>query len=61
MATQTANMDLDPVVREVVESINPDSPRLIQAARILDYCKVKGDDLKIKLEACNIGTMNYRH
>ena len=49
-------MDLDPVVKEVVESINPDSPaNLLQAARILVYCGKEGDVLKTALEDCNTG------
>ena len=50
-----ANMDLDDPVRTLAESINPNNPRLVQAARILDYCGKKGSDLKTKLEACNTG------
>ena len=51
---------MDPVVRGVVDSINPDSSELLQAACILDYCGKKGDDLKTELEACNSGTMQHR-
>ena len=51
-------MDLDLAVKEVVESINPDNPRLLQAARILVYCGKKDDDLKTNLEACNTGIID---
>jgi hypothetical protein len=54
----SVNLDEDPVIRlkEVIEPINPESPELVQAALILDYCGEKGDDLKTKLEKCNAGT-----
>jgi hypothetical protein len=58
MESQTANTDLDRVVREV----NPSSPSsLIQAARILHYCGKKDDDLKSNLEACNTGKLTTQH
>ena len=58
---QNMESDLDPAVKEVVESINPHSPRLLQAARILGYCGKKDDDLKTKLEACNTGNIEIYH
>ena len=53
-----ASTGLDDPVKTLIESINPNDPRL-QAVRILDYCNIEGEDLKTKLEACNTGTMHF--
>ena len=59
MIEMAASTDLDDVLKTLAESKlinNPDEPRLIQAARILDYCRVTGKDLETKLIACDTGT-----
>ena len=58
-ANSNVNLDeLDPIIKEIVKSINPESPEplISQAALILDYCGKKGDDLKTNLKACDAGT-----